>query len=34
LPPATREDVVLVARTEGLLFDPSALKPAIEKLVA
>ncbi len=28
------EDVVLVARTELLLFDPSALKPAIEKLVA
>jgi 2-methylisocitrate lyase-like PEP mutase family enzyme len=28
------EDVVLVARTEGLLFDPTALKPAIEKLVA
>jgi 2-methylisocitrate lyase-like PEP mutase family enzyme len=28
------EDVILVARTEGLLFDPSALKPAIEKLVA
>jgi 2-methylisocitrate lyase-like PEP mutase family enzyme len=28
------EDVVLVARTEGLLSDPSALGPAIEKLVA
>jgi 2-methylisocitrate lyase-like PEP mutase family enzyme len=28
------EDVILVARTEGLLFDPSALKPAIERLVA
>jgi 2-methylisocitrate lyase-like PEP mutase family enzyme len=28
------EDVILVARTEGLLFEPGALKPAIEKLVA
>jgi 2-methylisocitrate lyase-like PEP mutase family enzyme len=28
------EDVILVARTEGLLFDPSALTPAIDKLVA
>jgi 2-methylisocitrate lyase-like PEP mutase family enzyme len=28
------EDVILVARTEGLLFDPTALKLAIEKLVA
>jgi 2-methylisocitrate lyase-like PEP mutase family enzyme len=30
----TGEDVVLVARTEGLLTDPSALGPVIEKLVA
>jgi 2-methylisocitrate lyase-like PEP mutase family enzyme len=28
------EDVLLVARTEGLLIDPTALKPAIDKLVA
>jgi 2-methylisocitrate lyase-like PEP mutase family enzyme len=28
------EDVILVARTEGLLIDPSALAPAIDKLVA
>jgi 2-methylisocitrate lyase-like PEP mutase family enzyme len=28
------EDVVLVARTEGLLFDPFALSPAIDRLVA
>ena len=28
------EDVVLVARTEGLLIDPSAIGPAIDKLVA
>jgi 2-methylisocitrate lyase-like PEP mutase family enzyme len=28
------ENVVLVARTEGLLTDPAALKPAIKKLVA
>ena len=28
------EDVLLVARTEGLLSDPAALSPAIEKLVA
>jgi 2-methylisocitrate lyase-like PEP mutase family enzyme len=28
------EDVILVARTEGLLFEPGAMKPAIEKLVA
>jgi len=28
------EDVVLVARTEGLLFDAAALAPAIDKLVA
>src|SRR5918996_670891 len=28
------EDVILVARTEGLLSDPGALKPAIDKLVA
>lgn len=27
-------DVILVARTEGLLIDPSALKPALDKLVA
>jgi 2-methylisocitrate lyase-like PEP mutase family enzyme len=27
-------DVILVARTEGLLTDPSALTPAIDKLVA
>jgi 2-methylisocitrate lyase-like PEP mutase family enzyme len=30
----TGENVVLVARTEGLLLDAAALKPAIEKLVA
>jgi 2-methylisocitrate lyase-like PEP mutase family enzyme len=28
------ENVILVARTEGLLRDPGALKPAIDKLVA
>jgi 2-methylisocitrate lyase-like PEP mutase family enzyme len=28
------QDVILVARTEGLFADPGALKPAIEKLVA
>src|SRR3954469_17308524 len=28
------EDVILVARTEGLLSDPSAITPAIDKLVA
>lgn len=28
------EDVILVARTEGLLMDPKALTPAIDKLVA
>jgi 2-methylisocitrate lyase-like PEP mutase family enzyme len=28
------EDVILVARTEGLLIDPKALGPAIDKLVA
>ena len=28
------QDVILVARTEGLLADPRALKPAIDKLVA
>jgi len=28
------ENVILVARTEGLLLDATALKPAIEKLVA
>jgi 2-methylisocitrate lyase-like PEP mutase family enzyme len=28
------EDVILVARTEGLLIEPSALSPAIDKLVA
>jgi 2-methylisocitrate lyase-like PEP mutase family enzyme len=27
-------DVILVARTEGLIADPGALKPAIDKLVA
>jgi 2-methylisocitrate lyase-like PEP mutase family enzyme len=27
-------DTLLVARTEGLLFDPTALSPAIDKLVA
>ncbi len=27
-------DVILVARTEGLLIDPAALTPAIDKLVA
>lgn len=31
---ASGEDVILVARTEGLLIDPSALSPAIDKLVA
>ncbi len=28
------QDVVLVARTEGLLIDPNAINPAIDKLVA
>jgi 2-methylisocitrate lyase-like PEP mutase family enzyme len=28
------EDVILVARTEGLLGDPAAVKPAIDRLVA
>ena len=28
------EDVILVARTEGLLSDAKALTPAIDKLVA
>jgi 2-methylisocitrate lyase-like PEP mutase family enzyme len=28
------EDVILVARTEGLLSDPAAINPAIDKLVA
>jgi 2-methylisocitrate lyase-like PEP mutase family enzyme len=28
------EDVILVARTEGLLSDPAAIKPAIDRLVA
>jgi 2-methylisocitrate lyase-like PEP mutase family enzyme len=31
---ATGQDVLLVARTEGLLRDPAAVKPAIDKLVA
>lgn len=31
---ATGQEVVLVARTEGLLLDPRALTPAIDKLVA
>jgi len=31
---ATGQDVLLVARTEGLLRDGSAVKPAIDKLVA
>jgi 2-methylisocitrate lyase-like PEP mutase family enzyme len=30
----TGQDVILVARTEGMLRDPSALTPAIDKLVA
>ena len=30
----TGQDVILVARTEGLLADPAALTPAIDKLVA
>jgi 2-methylisocitrate lyase-like PEP mutase family enzyme len=30
----TGEDVILVARTEGLLNDPAALAPAIDRLVA
>jgi 2-methylisocitrate lyase-like PEP mutase family enzyme len=30
----SQEDVMLVARTEGLLSDPKALVPAIDKLVA
>lgn len=30
----SREDVILVARTEGLLIDPSAVSAAIDKLVA
>jgi 2-methylisocitrate lyase-like PEP mutase family enzyme len=28
------EDVILVARTEGLLAEPDALRPAVERLVA
>lgn len=31
---ASGEDVILVARTEGMLHDPEALTPAIDKLVA
>lgn len=31
---ATGEDVILVARTEGMLDDPAALAPAIDRLVA
>jgi 2-methylisocitrate lyase-like PEP mutase family enzyme len=31
---ASGEDIVLVARTEGLLSDPTALRPAVDKLVA
>lgn len=31
---ASRADVVLVARTEGLLLDPDAVSPAIDRLVA
>jgi 2-methylisocitrate lyase-like PEP mutase family enzyme len=31
---ASRQDVILVARTEGLLIDSKALTPAIDKLVA
>jgi 2-methylisocitrate lyase-like PEP mutase family enzyme len=31
---ATGQNVLLVARTEGLLRDPAAVKPAIDKLVA
>jgi 2-methylisocitrate lyase-like PEP mutase family enzyme len=31
---ASGQDVILVARTEGLLADPKALTPAIDKLVA
>ena len=30
----SKQDVILVARTEGLLSDPTAIKPAIDKLVA
>ena len=30
----SRQDVILVARTEGLLIDPRAVKPAIHRLVA
>ena len=30
----TRHDVILVARTEGLLIDPRAVTPAIDRLVA
>ena len=30
----TGEDVILVARTEGMLADPQALAPAIDRLVA
>jgi 2-methylisocitrate lyase-like PEP mutase family enzyme len=30
----SRQDVILVARTESLLIDPKALTPAIDKLVA
>ncbi|MES3002724.1 MAG: isocitrate lyase/phosphoenolpyruvate mutase family protein [Pseudomonadota bacterium] len=31
---ASGQDVILVARTEGMLIDPAALTPAIDKLVA
>ena len=31
---ATGDDVILVARTEGMLDDPGALSPAIDRLVA
>jgi 2-methylisocitrate lyase-like PEP mutase family enzyme len=31
---ASGQDVILVARTEGLLADPAAIAPAIDKLVA
>jgi 2-methylisocitrate lyase-like PEP mutase family enzyme len=30
----SREDVILVARTEGLLIDPAAVTPAIDRLIA
>jgi 2-methylisocitrate lyase-like PEP mutase family enzyme len=30
----SREDVILVARTEGLLSDPGAITPAIDRLIA